>query len=282
VLSPTVIALFLSLAAAAPPPVRPTVARPALAKAMSKSQGPARKVPARPVAKKRTPPKPKVIELVQVNTHETFKLRFVDDRGRPVQGLQKRANHFFRCHHTQAQGRMHPRLLKLLFETGRHWPGQRLEVVSGFRHPSVAKNPHSPHMKGLACDFRVVGVKNTDLRDYLRRAFNHIGVGYYPNSSFVHLDVRQGASGFWIDYSGPGENALYSDNASEDLKSGRADTFRPTKIDPAWAETDEPPAAAPPDPGGAGGQTTAAAPVTPPAVAAPVTPPPPAADPQVQ
>ena len=60
-------------------------------------------------------------------------------------------------------------------------------------------------MKGLACDFRVVGVKNTELRDYLRHAFKHVGVGYYPNSSFVHLDVRQGASAFWIDYSGPGE-----------------------------------------------------------------------------
>jgi uncharacterized protein YcbK (DUF882 family) len=282
VLSPTVIALFLSLAAgaSAPPSARGAVARPTLARAI------ASKGPARGAAKKRAPPKPRVIELVQVNTHETFKLRFADDRGRPVQGLQKRANHFFRCHHTQAQGRMHPRLLKLLFETGRHWPGQRLEVVSGFRHPTVAKNPHSPHMKGLACDFRVVGVKNTELRDYLRRAFNHIGVGYYPNSSFVHLDVRQGASGFWIDYSGPGENALYSDNAAEDLKSGRADTFRPAKIDPTWAETDEPVSPPTPDVGGATGQATAVAPVSPPAAVpgAPVAPPPmpAAADPQVQ
>ena len=43
----------------------------------------------------------------------------------------------------------------LLQEVGRHWPGQRLEVISGYRHPKVAKNPRSPHMKGLACDFRV-------------------------------------------------------------------------------------------------------------------------------
>src|SRR5215831_5963098 len=55
--------------------------------------------------------------------------------------------------------------------------------VAGYRHPEVAKNPHSPHMKGLACDFRVAGVKNTTLRDYLRRNFNKVGVGYYPNSS---------------------------------------------------------------------------------------------------
>jgi uncharacterized protein YcbK (DUF882 family) len=233
---PSVLALALTLSQGpvAPVPAK-AVAKPAAAKPAAKPAGPARKT-----AKKRPPPKPKVIELLQVNTKEVLKLRYTDERGRPVRDLQKRANRFFRCHHTGTVGRMHPRLLRLLFETGRHWPGQRLEVVSGYRHPTVAKNPHSPHMKGLACDFRVVGVKNTDLRDYLRRAYPHIGVGYYPNSSFVHMDVRQGPSAFWIDYSGPGENALYSDNASEDLKSGRAESFRPMKIDPSWAEQDEP------------------------------------------
>ena len=59
-------------------------------------------------------------------------------------------------------------------------------------------------MKGLACDFRVEGVKTTELRDYLRKAFDKVGVGYYPNSTFVHLDVRKDRSAFWIDYSGPG------------------------------------------------------------------------------
>jgi hypothetical protein len=85
-------------------------------------------------------------------------------------------------------------------------------------------------MKGLACDFRVVGVPNTELRDYLRGNMQKVGVGYYPNSSFVHLDVRKDRSAFWIDYSGPGERAMYSGNASEDVKTGRAETYHPTKI----------------------------------------------------
>jgi len=29
-------------------------------------------------------------------------------------------------------------------------------------------------------------------------------VGYYPNSSFVHLDVRD-TNSYWVDYAGPGE-----------------------------------------------------------------------------
>lgn len=259
-----VLAFLLSLAegGAAPRPApRPALTKPTTPRAPigKRPTIPAKKTVIRQV--KRKPPRPKVIELFHVNSKEILKLRFTDDRGRPVRDMQKRANRFFRCHHTGTTGRMNPRLMRLLFEIGRHWPGQRLEVVSGYRHPTVAKNPRSPHMKGLATDFRVVGVKNTDLRDYLRRAFPRTGVGYYPNSSFVHLDVRQGASAFWIDYSGPGENALYSDNASEDLKSGRADTFRPMRIDPSWAEREDVPADSSTSPdGGASGAPTAAAP----------------------
>ncbi len=188
----------------------------------------------------RNPP----VELFHVNRKETMSLRLRDDRGRAVRGVQKRFDRFLRCHYTNRQHRMNPRLLKIIYQTGRKWPGRRIEVVSGYRHPKVAKNPSSPHMKGLASDFRVVGVKNTELRDYLRATFDKVGVGYYPNSSFVHLDVRKDRSAFWIDYSAPGERAMYSEDAAEDLKSGRADQYRPTKIDLSWVD-DAPPA--PPD-----------------------------------
>src|SRR5882757_3271952 len=130
---------------------------------------------------------PRMVELYQVNTREVLPLRYVDDRGRSIKGLQRRADQFFRCHHTGTRGRMNPRLVRLLFEAGPHWPGRRVEVVSGFCHPSVAKNPHSPHMKGLACDFRVAGVKNVDLRDYLRRCFPRIAVGYISTPSLQHV-----------------------------------------------------------------------------------------------
>ena len=54
----------------------------------------------------------------------------------------------------------------------------------------------------------------------------------------MHVDVRKERSAFWIDYSGPGERAVYSENPNEDLKTGRADTYRPTKIDESWAADD--------------------------------------------
>ena len=181
------------------------------------------------------PPKNPPVVLFTVNHKETFPLRMRDAQGKAIKGNQRRFDRFLRCHHTEKKHSMNPRLMKLLYQTGRHWPGKRLEVVSGYRSPKVAKNPHSPHMKGLACDFRVEGVKTTELRDYLRQHFEKVGVGYYPNSTFVHLDVRKEKSAFWIDYSGPGERAIYSDNPNDDLKTGRADSYKPTKIDESWA-----------------------------------------------
>jgi uncharacterized protein YcbK (DUF882 family) len=190
-------------------------------------------------AKTKKPPKNAPVLLVHINRHEEMPLRLRDGQGRPVKGLQRRFDRFLRCHHTNKQHAINPRLMRLLYQTGKHWPGKRLEVVSGYRHPTVAKNPRSPHMQGQACDFRVEGVKAAELRDYLRRAFEKVGVGYYPNSSFVHLDVRKDRSAFWIDYSGPGERAVYSANPNDDLRSGRADKYHPTKIDASWANEGE-------------------------------------------
>src|SRR5690349_8058338 len=90
---------------------------------------------------KRPAPPPNVV-LYQINTKETMTLK----PGRPPKGFQRRFDRFLRCHHTNKTHAMNPRLSRLLYQTGRHWPGRRVEVISGYRHPTVAKNPHSPHM----------------------------------------------------------------------------------------------------------------------------------------
>ena len=207
-----------------------------IARADAAPAKPAANKPAPKTAKKKAPKVAKnaPVELYAVNRRDSMSLRIRDAQGRPVKGVQRRFDHFLRCHHTNTQHAMNPRLIRLLYQTGHHWPGHRIDVVSGYRNPSVAKNPHSPHMKGLACDFRVEGVKTAELRDYLRRTFDKVGVGYYPNSSFVHLDVRKDRSAFWIDYSGPGERAMYSSSPADDLRSGRAESYHPSKIDSSW------------------------------------------------
>ena len=222
---------------AAAPSAAPAAA-PAAASVAPGAASPAKTAKTTKKAKAPKAPKNPPVVLYTVNHKETFSLRLRDAQGKPIKGNQRRFDRFLRCHHTEKKHAMNPRLMRVLYQTGRHWPGRRVEVVSGYRNPTVAKNPRSPHMKGLACDFRVDGVKATELRDYLRQKFDKVGVGYYPNSTFVHVDVRKERSAFWIDYSGPGERAVYSENPSEDLKTGRADTYRPTKIDESWAADD--------------------------------------------
>lgn len=97
----------------------------------------------------------------------------------------------------------------MLARVAARFPGRRIEVISGYRPSS---NPHngSRHAHARALDFRLVGVAREEVRDFARTLPN-AGVGYYPNSVFVHLDVRdpnEGAAA-WTDYSGPGERARY-------------------------------------------------------------------------
>jgi uncharacterized protein YcbK (DUF882 family) len=116
---------------------------------------------------------------------------------------------------------IHWRLATLLVAIAAHYPGRTLEVVSGYRHHNRHHND-SKHTRGHAIDFRVVGVGNRELFELLRHSFADVGVGYYPNSTFVHLDVR-GRSTIWVDYSGPGQTPCYSRTPARDLASGAAE-----------------------------------------------------------
>jgi LysM repeat protein len=93
------------------------------------------------------------------------------------------------------------RLIKLLVNVSDRFGGRALRIVSGYRTTSFFED--SRHKESRAVDFSIPGVPNEALRDYLRTLPN-VGVGYYPNSSFVHVDVREYAA-YWVDYSGPGE-----------------------------------------------------------------------------
>lgn len=82
----------------------------------------------------------------------------------------------------------------------------KVHVVSGYRPNATG----SYHASGKALDFRIEGVSNEKLVDFCK-SLEDTGCGYYPNSSFIHMDVREGGTGHvsWIDASGPGEPARY-------------------------------------------------------------------------
>jgi uncharacterized protein YcbK (DUF882 family) len=101
-----------------------------------------------------------------------------------------------------------PRLLALVGIVSDHFGGRTLEVVSGYRSYTAAQfTPHSNHNLGKALDFKIEGIKNEDIWAFCR-TFRNAGCGYYPNSGFVHLDVRE-AKASWIDRSLPGEPPQY-------------------------------------------------------------------------
>lgn len=101
---------------------------------------------------------------------------------------------------------LHPRLLQLLQTIAERYPGRAVEIISGYR----PNDGTSRHAHARALDLRVHGVPNEELRDFTRTLPN-AGVGYYPNSVFVHVDVRDADEGRaqWTDYSGPGETPRY-------------------------------------------------------------------------
>lgn len=133
---------------------------------------------------------------------------------------------------------LHPRLVRLMQKIAIHYPGKRLEVVSAQRRKRQSGN-ESYHNKGQALDFRVEGVSNLNLTKYLR-TLDKVGVGYYPNSVFVHLDVRD-KNAYWIDYSGPGEKAIYrrkgmSKEQIETIRKQRRAKTKAKKTDDLSAE----------------------------------------------
>ena len=76
-------------------------------------------------------------------------------------------------------------------------PNQAIEIISGYRSPKtneqlrasghgVAKR--SLHMQGKAVDIRIPGINLRQVRQ-AALALKSGGVGYYPKSGFIHLDV---------------------------------------------------------------------------------------------
>lgn len=115
---------------------------------------------------------------------------------------------------------VHPRLLWLLQTIGDAFPRRAVYVYSGYR-PKAAGKGHSLHGEARAMDISIHGVRNEDLFRFCR-TLDDVGCGYYPNSKFVHVDVRKPGVGhaFWVDASHPGETSRYVDGWPGVVESG--------------------------------------------------------------
>jgi uncharacterized protein YcbK (DUF882 family) len=154
------------------------------------------------------PKTPGVVHLKRIATTEEADLRVTEKSGKIAPATLKAMEKMLRS----ASGASHPiepRLISLLGIVSNHFGSRKIEVISGFRpYTPTQYTQHSNHNHGKAVDFRVVGVPNEIVRDFCRTLRN-VGCGYYPNSTFIHMDVRD-SSAFWIDYAKPGEPPRYN------------------------------------------------------------------------
>jgi uncharacterized protein YcbK (DUF882 family) len=140
------------------------------------------------------------LKLHHLHTGETIDVAYKEGEQYSMQGVGM-LNHFLRDHRTQDTADYDPRefdlLHALLVKLGK--PNATIDIVCGYRTPfsnnflrtrsaDTGVAEHSQHMLSKAIDIRIPGVSTLKLRN-AALALGMGGVGYYPTSQFVHVDV---------------------------------------------------------------------------------------------
>jgi uncharacterized protein YcbK (DUF882 family) len=139
-----------------------------------------------------------MLVLTTLNRGETVEVPAASEDGGFSAADLDRVAHALRS----ASGDEHPvdpRTLALAYRIQTHFGAAELRVVSGYRVPKPGS--HSNHGKGRAIDMVVPGVPDEEVARFTRE-IGFVGVGVYPTSQFVHVDIRP-RSYFWVDFSGP-------------------------------------------------------------------------------
>jgi uncharacterized protein YcbK (DUF882 family) len=137
------------------------------------------------------------LRLYNRHTNERESAEFFQNgvyQGDALAGL----DHILRDHRQNISAPMDPKLFELLHQLQSKVDNHsEIHIISGFRSPKtnallagnskgVAKKSY--HMKGMALDIAIPGVDLKHLKD-AARSLQLGGVGYYPNSGFIHIDT---------------------------------------------------------------------------------------------
>jgi uncharacterized protein YcbK (DUF882 family) len=134
------------------------------------------------------------------NTHTGERADIIYRHGEQyVPGALAKLDYFLRDHRTGDVRHFDPRLYDILSDltAAVGHPGGEIDIVCGYRTSTtnealrahtigVAKN--SLHIQAEAIDLRMPGVDTLKLRR-AALALHRGGVGYYPHSDFIHVDV---------------------------------------------------------------------------------------------
>ena len=138
------------------------------------------------------------LRLFHAHTGERLDIVYRNAEGYIPDALE-RLNRYLRDHRTGAVQTFDPRVFDLLHEllAGLGRPDAEIDVICGYRSRwsneylrahghGVARD--SLHMRAMAIDIRIPGVSTRLVRN-AALALHRGGVGYYPTSNFVHIDV---------------------------------------------------------------------------------------------
>jgi len=142
-------------------------------------------------------PQSRFITLRSLHTGEKLRAEYFT-RGKYNKDALRALSRLMRDHRNGQVHAIDPKLFDVLYQLQRKLGSQaEYHVISGYRSPEtnamlartgdgVATN--SFHLRGMAIDIRMPKV---DLRKLHRAALTlrRGGVGYYPESNFIHLDV---------------------------------------------------------------------------------------------
>lgn len=137
------------------------------------------------------------LSLFNTSSRERLTITYRDRMGQYCHDALNSLNWMFRCHNTDETTMMDLRVIEYLNRLDNSLGGNNeIHIISGYRSPAynamlrrkskgVAKDSY--HMKGMAIDLQIPGIPLHQIRQ-TALALAAGGVGYYPQSGFVHID----------------------------------------------------------------------------------------------
>ena len=137
------------------------------------------------------------LSFYHIHTGEKLTVTYREN-GVVVPGALAEVNHYLRDFRTEQMHDIDVGLLDTLHALFAEFEGRgNFEVISGYRsprtnaalrHATSGVAERSLHIEGRAIDVRLTSAKTAALRD-AALALKSGGVGYYPESNFVHVDT---------------------------------------------------------------------------------------------
>lgn len=138
------------------------------------------------------PPAPQVLKLERLATRERTDLTPFDSDGKPVEAAMTELSTLLapRALKDKPEERVDidPRLAELLMRIQYEANDRPIMIISGHREAGRGTSKKSYHVRGMAVDITIPGMKTRDLQKAAVRAGAR-GIGLY--GAFVHVDVRE-------------------------------------------------------------------------------------------